>query len=264
MPSQDTEFSVGIVVAVREEQRAILKRASPAIVESVDGFEEHRFQLSGTSVTLIRSGMGRERAERAAELLIRRYHPRSIMAAGFCAGLSESLKPGDLVISEFVMDIQDGNGSADFRTSYQADNGLIEAATSTPCSIRTSTGGILTTSAIARDSKTKLALANSFPNCMALDMESAGVARAVSANGVPWIGIRAVTDAVQDELPLDFADYAKADGELSRSRIALAVLVRPWSIPSFLRLARRSALAARNLAVFVEAFVAVLPTLARK
>ncbi len=262
MLSPDTEFSVGIVVAVREEMRAILKRGSPAVVESTDGMQIHRFRLSGMRVSLVKSGMGRERAERAGQRLIINDQSNIVLAAGFCAGLRESVIPGDLVISEFVTDLEETDGSTKSASSYQTPAGLIEPTLTTHA--RVFNGGILTASAIARDSKAKLALANSFPNCLALDMESSGVARAASANGVPWIAVRAVTDGVQDDLPLDFARYSNANGEVSRSRIAAAVLARPWSIPSFLRLAGRSALAARNLAAFVEALVAAMPTVAPK
>src|SRR5207245_6385341 len=102
MRSQDTEFPIGIVVAIREELRAILKRASPAVVDSACGFRFHSAGIAGRKVVLVNSGMGAQRAQRAAESVIVRSNAEFVLAAGFCGGLNDKLKVGDLVVSSFV------------------------------------------------------------------------------------------------------------------------------------------------------------------
>src|SRR5205807_1383048 len=92
-----------------------------------------------------------------------------------------------------------------------------------------------------------------------LDMETYAIARAAVTAGVPWHAIRAVTDGIDDDLPIDFRHFTNGRGEIDRSNLAVWVALRPWKIPSFIRLGARSALAARNLALAVEAFLRALP-----
>jgi hypothetical protein len=82
----------------------------------------------------------------------------------------------------------------------------------------------------------------------AVDMESAAIARKGSAWGVPFFAIRAVSDTAHEDMPLDFNQYRSADGRFSRSRIAMAALIRPLSrIPALLRLDRNCRIAAESL-----------------
>src|SRR2546427_10408988 len=102
MPLQDTEKPIGIVVAVQEELRAILKRMSPAVIDSAYGIRVYRGQLGGKSLVIAKSGMGAERAELAAATLIQTHCPRALIIAGFCGGLLS--EPGDLFVPDMVLD----------------------------------------------------------------------------------------------------------------------------------------------------------------
>src|SRR5438309_361553 len=104
MPSPATERPIGIVVAVQEELRAILKRMSPAVVDSAGGFQFHQGLIGGKHVVLAKSGMGGSRARALVESLIQIYNPRAVIIAGFCAGLEYKLRPGELVLAEAVFD----------------------------------------------------------------------------------------------------------------------------------------------------------------
>jgi adenosylhomocysteine nucleosidase len=116
-------------------------------------------------------------------------------------------------------------------------------------------GPVVTVGAMCITVADKLVMAARFPGAIAMDMESAGAARVAESAGVPWLAVRAITDGVSDPFPLPFDRYVGVTGEPNRARIALAALAHPRSIPGVWRLGQRSARAAGNLAVFVEATV---------
>ena len=79
---------IGILVAVREELKPILKRMPSVTQEVAGGFVFHRGMLGGKDVVLLKSGMGAERGRYAAELLIEQFHPETLVIAGFCGWLA--------------------------------------------------------------------------------------------------------------------------------------------------------------------------------
>ncbi|MCA1582154.1 MAG: hypothetical protein LC796_12355 [Acidobacteria bacterium] len=92
----------------------------------------------------------------------------------------------------------------------------------------------------------------------AVDMESAGWARAAQAagHGAPYLLARIVSDSADEDLPDFLARSLAADGSLDRARIAREALLRPASIGKLLRLRRHARACARALAEFLDRFAA--------
>ncbi len=90
---------------------------------------------------------------------------------------------------------------------------------------------------------------------LAVDMESAGAARACAAAGVPFAAIRAVTDRAGDVLPrLDgLVDDA---GRVHRGRMARRLVTHPDEIAAWARLARGASAARRGLVPAITAALA--------
>ena len=90
----------------------------------------------------------------------------------------------------------------------------------------------------------------------AVDMESAAWARAAAARGIPYIVVRAVSDAADEELPGYLSRCMDADGGIRRSAWRCA---RSRSRPRSRRCspcAGACAIATERLAAFVEHFLA--------
>jgi len=85
----------------------------------------------------------------------------------------------------------------------------------------------------------------------AVDMESAAIAKIAAEWNVPFHCVRAVSDLAGDDLPLDFNLYRDREGRFSRTRIAMAAMVRPFTaVPALLRLDRNCKFAAECLGDF--------------
>lgn len=90
---------------------------------------------------------------------------------------------------------------------------------------------------------------------LAVDMESAA-ARAVAAElGVPYISVRAISDAADELLDPAVLKMVNAFGHPRPLAIAAALIRRPSLIPRLRRLAETSKRAAANLAAAVAAIV---------
>ncbi len=259
----------GIVVAVAEEHRAILKRMRRTRSRSCDGQTVWLGDIAQKRVALVRSGMGTTRAETAARALLATLEPRTIMALGFCGGISEWVGPADVVVAEYVVDWPDFPGETDHDTAraiLQPDPALLDAARrlaeppddpeARPRRVRATVGGILSVDHLVQTTAVKGYHGPRAARCRAIDMESAGVGRAATESGVPWIAIRAVTDTLEEDLPLSFEAFMTGSGDVSRTRVLAAALRQPGLTPALVRLARQSLRAAANLARFAEELLA--------
>jgi hypothetical protein len=84
----------------------------------------------------------------------------------------------------------------------------------------------------------------------------------VLAEAFVWIpegvALRAISDAADEDLPLDFDTVVNEDGDLSVARLAGQIIRRPSAIPGLVRLGKRSEEAAKRLADFLDAYIAAL------
>lgn len=81
----------------------------------------------------------------------------------------------------------------------------------------------------------------------AVDMESAAVEEVCAAAGVPFVAVRAVSDTVETALSPQLVTLLSG-GNVSAWRACAALARRPVLLGEFLRLARDTKVAARNLA----------------
>lgn len=138
-----------------------------------------RFAAPG--VRVIATGMGAGPAERTTRRAIAEGATAAI-SVGFCGALDPMLRRGDVVVPESVRDAATG------------DAWTCDAALALGAGPR---GGVLVTvPRVVSDPDARRALAG-----VAVDMESAGTARACAEAGVPFAAIRAVTDRAHDALP---------------------------------------------------------------
>lgn len=149
-----------IVFALFYELRPLAKKLEISLIGALPA----NVIVKNQGVALVRSGMGRQKARKAAEDIIRTFKPDVIISAGFCGALVENLKIGDIVVSN----LEDGK--------------LF-------CSDR-----VLSTYAekIAAFQRSK---------ALVVDMESEGVAYAAKAGGINFVAVKAVSDELKDDIP---------------------------------------------------------------
>ncbi len=86
---------------------------------------------------------------------------------------------------------------------------------------------------------------------MAVNLESAALARASRAAGVPFLALRAVTDEARHRLP-DFDRLMDAAGRLTPGAGLLYFLRHPREVPALVRLGPAARVAGRALRAGLE------------
>jgi nucleoside phosphorylase len=89
----------------------------------------------------------------------------------------------------------------------------------------------------------------------AVEMESFQVLFKARTDGVPAVAIRSISDAVDEDLPLDMNQVFTDEGELSIPRVLGQVALRPQTLPGLLRLGRKSKQASESLAEFLDRYI---------
>lgn len=208
-------------------------------------------KLTFQDVILGWTGEGRRAAREGTEALLAGHRVSHLLAMGVAGGLTQGLGFGHLVVAR---EVRDDDGVVE----PGPDPEWIERATNLPGlreAVFRSSGRILTTAA-EKDAEGRRLLDESETRTGAavVDLETATYARTAAAHGVPYTSIRSVSDAVDEDLPLDFNRFRHGDGATRRGAVALHALTRPWLIPRLLDLRRRVRFCARRLsdaAIFV-------------
>jgi len=217
-----------IVTAMPEELGALSARRLPAGVHA--------------AVT----GEGPRRAARRAGELCDLHRPDVLLGAGVAGALSSDLAFGEILVARRVFDTA---GDAP-----HPDTALSKRAAAIP-GIR---GGALFSAdriIVAARERSELA-ARIADDPAAVDMESAGWARAASARGIPYVVVRVVSDTADEDLPPYLARCYDPEGGIRRGRVLFHALGRPGSIPKLLAMRRRVRECGERLSAFVEHFLA--------
>ena len=169
------------------------------------------------------------RARYGANFLIQNG-AKGLVSFGIAGALDRQLQPGDIVIGTTIID---GSGNL-----YQSDenwlnNLKISGSTNSPCF----TGSIVSVEQPILTASGKYGLFSRF-NSMAVDMESAGVAAAATANGIPFIAIRAIADPANRNVPSCASAGQATDGTMKPLAVTNQLLRRPWEVANIIRLAQ--------------------------
>ena len=181
------------------------------------------------------TGDGPRAAREGLETLIGQHDVARLLVLGVAGGLTAGLAFGQLVVAR---EVRDAGGLAP-----APDPAWIERAMKLPGmreAIVYSHDRILA-SAADKDALGRRLLDESEVRVGAatVDLETATYARTAAEHGIPYTAIRAVSDAVEEDLPVDFNRFRDPGGGVRRGRVALHALVRPWLIGSLLRLRLR-------------------------
>ena len=212
----DMPKPVAIVAAMRHEMQPLERHAK---LREVDGV--YLYELPSALVAV--GGIGRNNAERAAELVIREARPGLLVSAGIAGALTPDLKAGAVV---HVRDVVDESTGEHYAT----------------------VGGdavLVTTSRVA-GVESKLRLASLF-GASAVDMEGAAVASVAKKREISFAALKAISDELAFPMP-PLGKFVDAHGQFHVLTFAGFVAVRPWWWLPTIRLANNSQLAIRNLA----------------
>ncbi|HET7784701.1 MAG TPA: hypothetical protein VFL36_01900 [Myxococcales bacterium] len=194
-----------------------------------------RGRISGREVAAVAVGVGGD-----ARAALRAEHPALVVSCGFAGALSPSLRAGDLLVATAV---RAPDGERLQAPELPASRALAQAAR----------GEIACADRVLATPEEKRALGAG--GALAVDLESAQVARAAAEAGVPWLVVRAIVDDARTSLP-PFAREAQAGFLRPALRHALH---GPSAVLQLVKLALAERAASASLSSALKALGAALP-----
>jgi adenosylhomocysteine nucleosidase len=194
------------------------------------------------SVLVVETGIGPTRACKALEWLLSRpvlenvpYRPKVVLSAGFSGALQPGLAVGDIVLATEVIDTEGEHWPATWP-------GELPPGEWRPPIRR---GRVLAASHLVGDPAQKQALGEKH-EAVAVDMESATLARLCSKQGVPFGCVRVISDGMNTPLSPKLVSVL-AGGRVAYGRLFWNVLKSPRLMGELWRLARQTRFAAEQL-----------------
>ncbi len=204
----------GVVIALSAEARSLVGRSIP-----VDQIYHQG------SLRIYVCGMGADNARRATERLLQAGCKR-LLSWGTAGALSETHRPGDLLLPEQVL--------TSARESYATDPvWRDETLKRLRC---TSYPGILLSSDEVLRTRDQKQLAQRRYQAIAVDMESAAVAKLASSKKIPLLVIRAVVDSAEMSVPGFTLKTIDRYGRSKLFETLCAVASHPGSVGALLKL----------------------------
>lgn len=222
-------------------------RAALGTVQSgrLGAFAREVGRVGGIEVHLVNTGMGAVSAFAAAEAVLAEAAVDAIVSTGYAGALGVA-GIGEVIVGSEVCDWTNEPP----RTVYRSDAGLLATAREAVGPARTawSQGAVVTVDNVVWRAAEKQALGK-VSGAIAVDMESAAIARAAASRNVPFLLVRAVSDRAGDDLPMDFNLWLTPGGRVR----ALAQLVRrPAILCALFRMRHQVEQGSQNLGRFFQ------------
>jgi len=236
---------IAIFGAVKEEIAGIKRAMNISDRVRLDKTDAWPGKWGEQNIVLVRSGVGKQRAEDSALQVIDHFQPQALISAGYAGAVQPELNVGDLVIADSILEV---NG----KRKYFPDLNWLDRARSIPCSdgIKTVVGGLLSVNTVIHEPAAKRELGRSY--CVqAVEMETSAIARVAEEKGLPLLSIRAISDSIEQEL-LDSSSFLGSDGEISTLKAGWYVLTHPGSIKSALSLRAQTQFATQSMTRFLS------------
>lgn len=187
-------------------------------------------RLGGNEIVLAETGIGKVNATVGACEIIREFHPDCVVSTGVAGGIDTSLQVMDVVVATEVAyhDVECGFGYGRgqmqglpprFATAPALLESAKAAAAALPEGNRVSFGLICSGDQFISDLAQLRDIKTAFPDALAVEMESAALAHTCHLFGVPFLGLRVISDIPGVEGHVD--QYKDFWGEMTKHSFAV-------------------------------------------
>ncbi len=180
-------------------------------------------------IAVVVTGMGQRNAEAEFRKALTEYQPKQVITGGFAGGLDPALKTGTVVFS------------AD--DSFTASPALLAAGASP--------ARFCCEEKVAVTATEKTALRKS-TGADAVEMESEVIRSICRERQIPSATVRVISDAANENLPLDFNQLMTAEQKMDFVKLALTLVKSPGKIGELMRFQKTVTYAANRLAATLQ------------
>jgi hypothetical protein len=174
------------------------------------------------------TGIGPALADAATARLLDAVDVELVIVVGIAGAVENQTPIGTLVLPQLVISRADGSGYRPMPLGIGDIHGTL-------CT----TDQLLLDPALHADLRAQ--------GVVALDMETAAVAKVCDEHGVPWSVVRAISDRAGDgDVDADILDLTWPDGRPNLSAVARYLVKHPGALPRLIRLANGANVAAER------------------
>lgn len=183
---------------------------------------------------IITTGVGPDRAQDAAEEEIERHEPTQVISIGVAGGLTNNLRRPSITIPTSIIRLGD---SAEFKPDDELRKQVVRLLNQADIFWQSVTSITTPTILFTRPEKQEAAETGA----EIVQMEDAEWAEVCQEAGIPFLSIRVVMDALDDDIPNEVVQWR---GKPSALDIAVGAIRRPGLLPELvsLGLQRQSAI----------------------
>jgi adenosylhomocysteine nucleosidase len=207
-------------------------------------FDLFKANIGSDEVTVLLTGIGSESASKAILSIPLEIHDICI-SSGLAGSLDSTLRPGDVVVART-------SETLDQTTMAASDASLVQLAIASgakPVNVSLTSEKIVATA----DAKEDLSQRGSI-----VEMETSHILAAAMQRHVPCVGVRAISDAADEDLPVDFARILDSHGHLKMGGLLKEVGLSPYRIPLLVQFGRQSRAAGKSLADFLDRYISAI------
>jgi adenosylhomocysteine nucleosidase len=187
-------------------------------------------RIGDGQVVVVATGVGTALAGAATTRLLDAMDVEWVIVVGIAGAVGNQIPIGTLVLPQLVVSGADGS-----------------AHRPTPLRVGTPYGKLLTTDELLLDQAQHADLR--VDGVVALDMETAAVAKVCDERGVPWSVVRAISDRASDgTVDTEIFGLIHPDGSQNLPAVARYLLKHPGALPRLMQLADGAKLASRRAA----------------
>ena len=247
--------TIAILGAVSEEIAGIKREINISDRVGLDKSEAWFGKYQGRNIVLVRTGVGRKRAQNATQQVIDKFNPEVIISMGYAGALTEGLNVGDMFVASTIFSPESDSNS--FEMDDPKNLKWLELAKKTPPpeNVKLKIGRLITVDMVVHTPKAKKELGSRF-RAEAVEMETLEIALLARVNQIAFISIRGISDAVNHEL-IDCSSFLGRDGELSKLRAGWYVLTHPKSLKNAFSLRSNTQIATQNLTDFISRLISI-------
>ena len=247
--------TIAILGAVTEEIAGIKREINISDRVRLDKSEAWFGKYQGRNIVLVRTGVGRKRAQNATQQVIDKFNPEVIISMGYAGALTEGLNVGDMFVASTIFSPESDSNS--FEMDDPKNLKWLELAKKTPPpeNVKLKIGRLITVDMVVHTPKAKKELGSRF-RAEAVEMETLEIALLARVNKIAFISIRGISDAVNHEL-IDSSSFLSNDGEISKLRAGWYVLTHPKSLKNVFSLRSNTQIATQNLTDFISRLISI-------
>lgn len=219
-----------IIGAMEQELQILRTHLTNEYSEQIGTTLFYQGLLNNIPVVLTLSGIGKVNAAMATALVIQHYHPRCIINTGSAGGLGQGLKIGDVIIGQEIayhdVDLtafgyvkgQIPKQSQRFLSDKPMLNLAFQAAQSFE-GAQVRAGLIVSGDQFVHGQAELQRIRQEFSDVQAVEMEAAAIAHVCTQFSLPFVIIRAISDAADEHADCSFEQFLQVASQQSAKMV---------------------------------------------